>query len=231
LKRLRKWQDYLTGLTSNQSSSIIATAITLALWFEGSSEAALGIYTSNVDRYLNEARPQKYWHEDVIFCGRRRIEYHLNMVGAEIMNRAFRKDFIKTDRKLLLIPTCMRLLGDTKCKSENIDNWLKCVECTKECQVCYLSEMGRKNRFDVFMVAHESSISAGKNKKMQLDSNTGVIGVSCILNLISGGWMLKEMGIPAQCVLLDYCGCKNHWHEQGIPTSINVQKLNQIMKA
>jgi hypothetical protein len=27
------------------------------------------MYTVNVDRYLNEFRLEKYWQEDVIFCG------------------------------------------------------------------------------------------------------------------------------------------------------------------
>jgi hypothetical protein len=83
--------------------------------------------------------------------------------------------------------------------------------------------------FNVLMVAHGSSISALKNNDISLDQNTGVVGVSCLLNLISGGWLLEGMGIPAQCVLLDYCGCKAHWHDEGIPTSLNVEKLKQIM--
>lgn len=35
--------------------------------------------------------------------------------------------------------------------------------------------------------------------------------------------------IPAQCVLLDYCGCKTHWDSTGIVTAINEEKLVQII--
>lgn len=90
VKRLRKWHDYLKTLPQKEASDILATAITLAAWFEVCSEEALGRYTQNVENYLNELRPARYWHEDVIFCGRRRVEYHLNMVGAEIMNRVYK---------------------------------------------------------------------------------------------------------------------------------------------
>jgi hypothetical protein len=31
-------------------------------------------------------------------------------------------------------------------------------------------------------------------------------------------------------VLLDYCGCKRHWHNEGIPTDINMDKLKQLLE-
>lgn len=231
VKRLHKWQTYLSALKDTEAADIIASAITLSLWFENSSEEKLGSYTENVERYLNETRPGRYWHEDVIFCGRRRVEYHLNMVGAEIMNRAFRKAFLGTDRKLLLLPACMRLLPGSKCRAVSSGKNAGCVGCTSECQVNQLVQLGKKLKFDVAVVSHESSISSSKGRDLLLDENTGVIGVACVLNLISGGWMLQESGIPAQCVLLDYCGCRNHWHNEGIPTAINVNRLKSILSA
>ncbi len=84
---------------------------------------------------------------------------------------------------------------------------------------------------EVIMVGHSSSISSQKNDTRRLDPGIGVVGVSCVLNLISGGWMLRERGgIPAQCVLLDYCGCKNHWHEEGITTSLNLTYLKELLE-
>lgn len=53
---------------------------------------------------------REIWRKDVIFCVSRRAEYHLNMVGAEIMNRAYRERFIKTPKKAVLLPACMCLL-------------------------------------------------------------------------------------------------------------------------
>jgi hypothetical protein len=62
-----------------------------------------------------------------------------------------------------------------------------------------------------------------------LNKDTGVVGVACVLNLISGGWLLDGMGISAQCVLLDYCGCKNHWSRENIPTEINIKQLKKVL--
>lgn len=229
VKRLRRWHKYLKTLDAKKSSDIIATTITLAAWFEIRSEEVLGKYTSNVDRYLNEFRTERYWHEDVIFCGRRRVEYHMNMVGAELMNRAYRKVFVETKQKLVMLPACMRLLPAEKCKAIESGGNLKCVGCTQQCSVNKLTKLGIEKGFKIGMVSHESSISATRTDKSLLNTDTGVVGVACVLNLISGGWMLNDIGIPAQCVLLDYCGCRNHWNKEGIPTEINFHRLKKIL--
>ncbi|WP_278244952.1 hypothetical protein [[Clostridium] dakarense] len=46
-----------------------------------------------------------------------------------------------------------------------------------------------------------------------------------MLNLISGGLKAKSLGYIPQCVVLDYCGCKSHWHTDGITTDINIKRL------
>lgn len=229
VKCLNGWLDYLKTLPQKDASDIIAAAITLAVWFEIRSEEALGKYTQNVERYLNEMRPEHYWSEDVIFCGRRRVEYHLSMVGAEIMNRAFREAFLNTSRKTVLLPACMRLLPASKCRAHLSGGGLICTRCTPGCAVNKITELGIENGFDVVIASHESSISAAKNDGTFLDKETGTVGVACVLNLISGGLMLRDMGIPAQCVLLDYCGCSNHWSKEGLPTELNLSQLKKVL--
>lgn len=57
----------------------------------------------------------------------------------------------------------------------------------------------------------------------------GVVGISCVLTNPSGGWQTQEMGLPAQGVLLDYCGCCYHWHQEGFPTDINISQLARVL--
>lgn len=227
--RLRKWEGYLHTLPQEEALDILASSITLAGWFQVRSEEVLGRYTGEVDRYLNEQRPDKYWREDVIFCGRRRVEYHLNMVGAGIMNRIYRESFLNTTRKAVLIPACMRKLQAGECRGRTDDSGFHCAGCTGECDVFRLMKLGREYGFDLHVVSHESSISKTRERPDFLNRDTGVIGVACVLNLISGGWLLDDMGISAQCVLLDYCGCKAHWSREGIPTQINLDQLERVL--
>ncbi|MFN7249464.1 MAG: DUF116 domain-containing protein [Anaerobacillus sp.] len=230
VKRLRRWEGYLSTLPNKFTSEILKSVWTFANWFEERSAEVLGKYSVNVVDYLDDPKNKKYWREDMIFCNRRRVEYHLNMVGAEIMNRVFMNDFKNTAKKILLLPICITSPSKLKCQSEAYGNKFKCKGCSSKCQVKQLSKLGEKLGFQVMVVPHESSISSNGRKDALFAENTGVIGVACVLNLISGGWMLKDIGIPAQCVLLDYCGCKNHWDNKGIPTCINLNKLQEVIK-
>ncbi|MDG5815440.1 hypothetical protein QA601_10140 [Chitinispirillales bacterium ANBcel5] len=43
-----------------------------------------------------------------------------------------------------------------------------------------------------------------------------------------GGYEMRDLTIPNQSVLLDYCGCKKHWHKSGITTGCNVERLVKV---
>lgn len=231
VKRLEMWKEFLASRTPEEVTDYLASAVTFAVWFEVRSEDVLGCFTSNVERFLREVLPRYNWREDVIFCGRRRVEYHLNMVGAELMNRAFRKSFANTGKKAVLLPACMCLQPEEECKAYSANPGLKCAGCSEACRVNQLAKLGEIYGFSVLVIPHQSSVYPDPTKNPAIDNNTGVIGVACVINLLGGGWMLKDLGIPAQCVLLDYCGCRNHWHEKGIPTEINVARLLDIIGA
>ncbi|HML05205.1 MAG TPA: DUF116 domain-containing protein [Methanobacterium sp.] len=227
LKRLEIWKDFLETKTSEISSKYLINAFQFADWFEYKSKAVLGQYTANVNNFLAEKHRDHLWKEDVIFCGRKEVEYHLNMVGAEIMNRAFNKEFEDRPRKALLLPGCMRISEDI-CKSEETKLGLKCSRCVKNCNVCQLTDMGDNYGFEVYIISHESSAFSKSSKEDR--EELGIVGVACVSNLIAGGWKSDSLGIPAQCVLLDSASCKNHWDSKGIPTEINTDHLMKLFK-
>ncbi|MCX7924017.1 MAG: DUF116 domain-containing protein [Clostridia bacterium] len=229
VKRLNIWKDFLTSVECKKAGDSLATAITFASWFEMRSEEVLGKYTPNVEKFLRETHPKHLWHEDAIFCGRRRVEYHLNMLGAEIMNRAFRQAFLEAKRKYVLVPGCMRLMGESSCRAHEAELGLVCTGCNQACSINKLTCIAKKYGIKVRLVSHESSISPKESPELASGDRVGIVGVACVTNLIGGGLKLKSFGIPAQCVLLDYCGCNNHWHKDGIPTDINLNQLFKIL--
>jgi len=226
LKRLEVWKDFLKTKTPEISSKYLTNAFLFADWFEYRSKDILGQYTANVNKFLAEKYRDHFWKEDVIFCGRKEVEYHLNMVGAEIMNRSFKNEFNERPRKALLLPGCMRISQEL-CKAEETNLGLKCRRCTKHCNVNQLTDIGNKYEFEVYIVSHESSAFSKSSKKDR--DELGIVGVACVSNLIAGGWKSDSLGIPAQCVLLDSASCKNHWHDEGVPTDINVDRLLELM--
>lgn len=226
-KRFRNWMSYLRTVSDEEVAELIALAVFFAVWFEEQSLDRIGKYTEEVETYLDTGRKRHLWREDLIFCSRQRVEYHLNMVGAQIMNHAYRSDFIKTRKKAVFLPACIRKNLNGTCKARSDKDILHCVRCNLNCQVNKIKELSNRYGYDVLIIPHESSAFSKNTIK---EGELGIIGVACILNLLAGGWKAKGLGIPPQCVLLDYCGCKNHWDEEGFSTSINMEQLHKLMQ-
>lgn len=225
VKRLAHWRDFFNTLPCSTADRYISDISNLALWFEKRSSLVLGCYTKGVDDFLKNSYHRHKWKEDFIFCGSKRVEYHLNMTGAEILNRAFRDEFIRAQEKWLMIPACMRSHNDKNCRAYETPRGYVCKNCTPGCSVNKLTQIGRKYGFATYIVFHESVLFLHEETK---EKSIGIIGVACVLNLISGGLKAKEYGFAPQCVLLDYCGCKKHWHKDGIMTEINVSRLMKV---
>lgn len=221
-KRLEVWISYFFSLNKNKVDKILTSYLEFAKYFEDISQEVLGIYTKNVNLFLKNIDKKYKYREDFLFCSRKEVEYHLNMVGAQIMNEAYRKEFLKTKEKGLLLPSCMRIKDEKNCKAIKTEEGYIYNSCSKNCNVNKYDKLGKKYNFQVYIIPHESSISV-KNKIK--DGHIGIIGVACVLNLISGGLKAKNLGFVPQCVFLDYCGCKDHWHDKGIITDINMSYL------
>lgn len=223
-KRINYWQSFFKTMARDDVNRLFIDIIDFADWFENRSRIILGQYTTNLAGFLSEKLVQHRWKEDIVFCSRRRVEYHLNMVGAELMNQGFRERFLDTDRKVILLPICMREKKE-ECRATETNDGIICTNCSSTCRVCQLSRLGEKNHFTVYIIPHESSDFPRSRYKNDL----GIIGVACVPNLLSGGWKATSLGMEAQCVLLNYCGCKNHWHDSGIVTDIDMARLKQLL--
>lgn len=242
--RLRRWLTWLEPRSKAGTHQVIETALTYAAWFEERSLAVLGEYTPNVERFLVEKHPAYRGRADEIFTGRPRVEYHLNLVGTEIMNRALREVFLATTRKVVLLPPCMAAPAE-QCQARETRSGALCAACTAGCRVHQVTQLGEKYGFKVFQLPEELRVFALPADKprqdvtegtMYLESalhhaeqSIGVVGVSCALTNANGGWQVRGLGIPAQGLLLDYCGCSYHWHPQGIPTDINIRELLRLL--
>jgi hypothetical protein len=135
VERLTAWRDYLHTLSEDEAVAVLGAAIAYAEWFEEASLAALGPYTAGVDRFLAEEHPSYAWREDVLFAARPRVEYHLNMVGAELMNRAQRAAFFEAPRRAVIVPACLRFHARPRCKAVSGSLACECRGCEPRCRV------------------------------------------------------------------------------------------------
>jgi hypothetical protein len=198
-------------------------------WFEQRSVEVLGKYTRNVPDFLQRSQKRYRWREDRISCTRSRLEYHLNMVGAELMNRAFRAGFNQTETKAVLVPGCMRAASPEYCQAKRVKEGLRCQGCLPHCRVNQLRIMGEKHGYQIYIIPHASDLSLWSPRPGQ--PHRGVIAPACVTTLVEGGWELKRYNVAAQCVLLDYSGCKKHWGCEGTTTALNVRELKRILNS
>lgn len=224
VKRLRLWEKYFYNKSEKNIREILEKVLVLEENFELESNRYLQEYTKHLEKFHREVYKEYKWKEDYIFCGRKRVEYHMNMVGAEILNRAYREDYLKTQKRLVLLPACMRL-NPKICKAVKTSMGYACARCSEGCKINKYSKLGERENFKVYIIHHQSEALKKKDIK---EGTIGIIGVTCVLNLIEGGLNAKELGFVPQCVLLDYCGCKEHWNKDGFVTDINEKKFLEI---
>jgi hypothetical protein len=227
--RFLQWKDYLQTLDKDKRDKILADCLALAKRFSKESDHALGKYSAGVESFLTDVAPQHRWRYDSMFISRTRLEYHLGMLATETLNRAYRKRFLETKRKVVIVPPCMRIQPDEDCKALDTPFGARCQACKPTCRVHHVTKLGEKLGFDVFIIPDELR-GIGIEAKRGKDS-IGLVGVSCALTNWSGGWDAEEMGVPAQGLLLDYVGCRYHWDDKGISTDTNLGKLKEMVGA
>ncbi|MCD8509579.1 MAG: DUF116 domain-containing protein [Bacillus sp. (in: Bacteria)] len=227
VKRFETWHSFFHSKSKDEVAEFLFKTYELALNFEKNSKKVLGKYTRYVERFMEENEGEYRWKENIFFCLRQRIEYHLNMLGAEIMNCTFRKAFLQSETKQVFLPVCMRYKSIHECMAKKSEyNSLHCQGCSSACKVNEIVHLGKEMDFEVTVIPHESSLQ----KSMEKDfSNVGVIGIACVLQLISGGLKVYRFGLNPQCVLLNYSGCSNHWSKSGIVTNFSRKKLKEIV--
>jgi hypothetical protein len=225
-KRLRNWCSYLAQLSPEQATHWLRVAEESFEQFAWDAAETLGCYTQNVAAFVKREQLQPLWREDLLFRSRTAAEYHLNMVAAEVMNRGLRKDFALTQQRVVLVPTCMREEHASGCRARVDGVDMTCTGCNPECMVNRITRRMRANGIAVYMVPHASGFSRVLSRWER--SGAGVAAVACFLNILPGGYEMRERHIASQCVPLDFPGCRKHWDERGFPTAVNEERLVQI---
>lgn len=226
--RLTEWQTYFGSIQTRRVREVVDQCVALADCFAEESAAVLGQYTEGVERFLAETAPKYRGRYDAEMVSRPRLEYHLGMLGTEILNRAYRERFLAAERKIVIVPPCMRAQPEDKCEAVQTPFGAKCQACTPICRVHQITQLGKRQGFDVLIIPEDLG-AFGSSKGGAAASGIGVVGVSCALTNWEGGWKTGDLGTPSQGILLDYVGCSYHWHDVGFPTDTNLRKLREVV--
>jgi uncharacterized protein len=225
--RFEEWQSYFNSLEQAVSEHALELCLSMAEEFCQTSSSAFGIYTDGVEKFLEEVTPRARWRYDVCLVTSSRLDYHLGMLGTEILDRAYRQRFIASEHKMVIVPPCLRAQPETHCKAEQTPMGAKCTGCTPTCRVYQITKIGQQKGLAVFSIPDDQlsklCVSSG-----QAGTSIGVIGVSCALTNWVAGWEAERLGLPAQGILLDYVGCRKHWSGRDIPTDVSLKKIETI---
>lgn len=196
----------------------------LAEWFTREAASRLGPWTSGVEGFRKEVMDGAAPREDLLLITRSESLYHLNMVGAVVMNRGFLPGYVKRPRKVVLVPGCLRAHDDHHCQARHDGLDISCTRCESACEVAALDRLARTHDFRVFIVPHASTFTAWL-RHWRGDPETALVAAACPLHLVPGGYEMRALGLDAQCVMLDYSGCKRHWDPDGVPTRLDHDRL------
>ena len=227
LIRIRNWEQYLKDKDDNYRKNFLEFVKNIALEFKVMCEKNLSTYVGHVDEYLKKYKENHKNKEDIIYCGKGKIQYYFNMVCSEIMNDVYKDIFFDKKHKLIFLPACMKQ-QEKKCMNTKHKKGYKCIGCSDLCNINKLRNQGEVYGFEVCIIPHETDLTSLKSKD---NSSYGIVGIACVLNLVSGGFKALRLGFIPQCIILDEVGCSNHWLlDQGKMTEINEKRLLSIFK-
>jgi hypothetical protein len=227
--RLARWIPFLKALSGDRCTELLGRWERCARLFEYEAGKILSPYTSRVNGF-RENVPSLYRNrENRIFCGRSEAEYHLNMFCAEILNREYKKDFDSTREKIVLLPACMRGGNARNCKAIAAGTVIRCARCNSACGICRITSVLEKYGVATSIIPHSSDFTKFL-KNWENSGTTGLVGVACVLNLLTGGYEMRRLGIPSQCVFLDFSGCAKHWGGCDTATDLSLQRLFEILE-
>lgn len=226
--RINNWIEWFNTFQSVHSELIIRKSIEFSDFFVSICDDYMGKYLPNLNTFLASHNKNYKYKEDYFFTKRSKDEYFINMIGSELLNRAFKEEFDGTNYKTVLLPSCMRPLNGDNCKAHEIKGNFYCSGCNLNCNIYKIDIELRKLGYQSCIMPHSSGFSKFLSQ-WKNQNNTGLVGVACTLNLLKGGYEMKKLEIPSQCVLLDFCGCKKHWSKNGVATNLNIEQLKNIL--
>lgn len=142
-----------------------------------------------------------------------------DFIDLQAVNLMERKKFLKSKKRVLLLPHCSRKYMDNRCQA-SFDASLPsytCAHCSKDCLVNKADSLAKKKGYDVYVVPGGSCIL----KILKGNQYEGVIGVACGEEVKMGVDALEGMDVAVQVIPLIKNGCAN--------TAFNMETLANVL--
>lgn len=152
-------------------------------------------------------------------------QYHLHMIEIELVNRLHRKRFLACDRRIALLPHCLRDFR-VECRSVQGDLDTVCAGCSPDCFLNVVS--GLLRRFGIDPYIWRNAEIASLFGRLEGEGTFGVLGIACIPELAHGMRGCTERKIPVVGIPLDANRCAR-WMGRFEENSVNIERLCELL--
>jgi hypothetical protein len=142
-----------------------------------------------------------------------------DLIDIQMKNLNDRERFLRTSRRMLLLPHCSRKYIDNQCKAvfdPNMPSY-SCSHCSPDCLVNQATSAGEKRGYDVYVLPGGSCIP----QILQKGRYEALVGVACGEEIKLAEGLLEKTGLPGQTVPLIKNGCAD--------TKFNIQALKKVL--
>jgi hypothetical protein len=183
----------------------------------------LGVYITDLENHLASLSFRKRFDEVLATTEH---QYYLYMIEIELVNRIYKKEFTKCEKKIALLPHCLRDLN-RKCMSEPSGMDYVCKSCSKNCNINSASKILKEFNIEPYIWMTASQRKIFKNDK-EGKSGLGVLGIACIPELVRGMRMCIKKNLPVVGIPLDANRCAR-WMGEFYSNTVNLKKLRELV--
>jgi len=184
---------------------------------------ALSRYTGNVRTHL-DGLPRFLVTDRILRTTQE--QYHLHMLEIELGNRLHRKRFLACDRRIALLPHCLRDFR-AECRSVPGDLDTVCAECSPACFLNGVSLLLRESGVEPYI--WRNAELAALFRRLEGEGTFGVLGIACIPELAHGMRACMDRGVPVVGLPLDANRCAR-WMGRFEDTSVNLERLRGLLR-
>jgi len=208
----------LKGMSQNTGSSSQLSRIV------GLLHDRLKDYMTGIEDHLESIPFYKRFTDRGLFTNRE--QYYLYMIEFELVNRLHIRQFLDADIRIALLPYCLKESQD-ECRAETDAIDYQCRGCLKNCYINQVNRLLKKHNI-VPYIWRNIKLSDLFRKLSQEHGSVGILGIACLVELVSGMHRCMKAHIPVVGIPLNANRCPR-WMNSLHETTVDVSALERLI--
>ncbi len=153
--------------------------------------------------------------------------YIRNMLAVGVLSHIMRTAFLETNRRLIVLPACLKSYGDQECCKIEVEGAHTCAQCNPDCIIFDTVEHFVDDSTKLVLEPDDLGDYLGMARKKH--GTVGVVGVACVLTMLSGFEQTLKHKLPTQGVFLNYSSCLHHWADPPFNTCYSLRRMAWVL--